>query len=367
MKVPFLNFGPMHKVIKHEIIDAFEKVYDSNWFILGNSLDSFEKSFSCFNCVKHTVGVSNGLDALHLALKSVGIKKGDEVIVPSNTYIATWMAVSYLGAIPVPVEPNIFTYNIDVDKIESFISSKTKAIIPVHLYGQACQMDKIMELANKYDLKVIEDNAQAIGARFNNQITGSFGDINATSFYPGKNLGALGDAGAITTNQDHYADKVRLFRNYGSNKKYYHEELGFNMRLDEMQAAFLDVKLKYIKLWTEERKKIANWYIERLSGIDELILPSIHENSTHVFHLFVIRSKYRDELKLFLELNGIGTLIHYPVPPHLQNAYKEFNTFNLPIASELANTILSLPLWVGMTEDDVAKVTDAVKLFYKSK
>ena len=357
----------MHNAIKIEILDAFAKVYDSNWFILGDNLSAFEKNFSKFNGVKHSIGVSNGLDALQLALKVVGINEGDEVIVPSNTYIATWLSVSFQGAIPVPVEPNIETFNIDAEKVEAAITTKTKAIIPVHLFGQACQMDKIQLLAKKYNLKVIEDNAQAIGASFRDQATGSFGDVSATSFYPGKNLGALGDAGAITTNSDEYADKLRLLRNYGSDKKYYHDEIGYNMRLDEIQAAFLDVKLKYLIEWTRERQKIANWYYQGLSDLQGLFLPIIAENSTHVYHLFVIRTMFRDELKIYLESKGIGTLIHYPVPPHLQKAYQNHRDSYLPIATTLADSILSLPLWIGMTEQEVNYVINCVRQFWKLK
>ena len=365
MQIPFLNFEPMHKQIRQEMFSAFEEVYDSNWYILGKKLELFEKEYSQFNEVNHTIGVSNGLDALQLSLKIAGIKSGDEVIVPSNTYIATWLAVSFLGAKPVPVEPNIVTYNIDPSKIEAAITAKTKAIIPVHLYGQACEMDRIIEIAGKHNLKVIEDNAQAQGAMFNGMLTGSFGDINATSFYPGKNLGALGDAGAITTINDEYALRAKRLRNYGSQKKYYNEEIGYNMRLDELQAALLSVKLKYLREWTKQRQQIAAWYDEYLKGLDNLILPKVATNATQVYHLYVVRTDRRDELQKYLSENGIGTLIHYPIPPHLQDAYKNlgFKKGDFPIAEELSETSLSLPIWPGMDREVVMKVSNEINNF----
>ncbi len=365
MQIQFLNFEPMHKQIRQEMFSAFEDVYDSNWYILGKKLELFEKEYSQFNEVNHTIGVSNGLDALQLSLKIAGIKSGDEVIVPSNTYIATWLAVSFLGAKPVPVEPNIVTYNIDPSKIEAAITAKTKAIIPVHLYGQACEMDRIIEIARKHNLKVIEDNAQAQGAMFNGMLTGSFGDINATSFYPGKNLGALGDAGALTTKNDEYALRAKRLRNYGSQKKYYNEEIGYNMRLDELQAALLSVKLKYLRDWTMQRQQIAAWYDEYLKGLDNLILPRVAANATQVYHLYVVRTDRRDELQKYLSENGIGTLIHYPIPPHLQDAYKNlgFKKGDFPIAEELSETSLSLPIWPGMDREVVMKVSNEITNF----
>ena len=368
MQIPFLNFEPMHKQVRQEMFSAFENVYDSNWYILGKKLELFEKEYSQFNEVNHTIGVSNGLDALQLSLKIAGIKSGDEVIVPSNTYIATWLAVSFLGARPVPVEPNIDTYNIDPDKIEAAITAKTKAIMPVHLYGQACEMDRIMEIAGRYNLKVIEDNAQAQGAIFNGKLTGSFGDINATSFYPGKNLGALGDAGAITTNRNDYASRAKRLRNYGSEKKYYNEEIGHNMRLDELQAALLSVKLNYLREWTKQRQQIAAWYDESLRGVGDLILPKVAPKATHVYHLYVVRTDRRDELHKYLLENGIGTLIHYPIPPHMQTAYayEKFMNSKFPLAEKIANTCLSLPLWVGMDSNSIDSVSKAIKIFFEN-
>jgi dTDP-4-amino-4,6-dideoxygalactose transaminase len=367
MVIPFLNFAPTHQLLKQEMQAAFESIYDSNWYILGNHLSSFEQLYCEFNQVRYTIGVSNGLDALHLALKIAGVQRGDEVIVPSNTYIATWLAVSYLDAVPVPVEPNIETYNLDPAKIEAAISAKTKAIMPVHLYGQACEMDRIKALANKYHLKVIEDNAQAQGASFKGKITGSFGDINATSFYPGKNLGALGDAGAITTDSEEYALRARRLRNYGSEKKYYNEEIGHNMRLDELQAAFLTVKLKRLKEWTVSRQQIAKWYDQYLKQIGDLVLPVVADHATHVYHLYVIRTNQRNALQQYLQSKGVGTLIHYPVPPHLQNAYHYlgYQRGSFPIAEVLADTMLSLPLWVGMEEQHVAYIAKSINDFFE--
>jgi dTDP-4-amino-4,6-dideoxygalactose transaminase len=358
MKIPFLNFSPMHSAIKAEMQEAFNRVYDSNWFVLGKEVEQFENAYASFNQVKHTVGLSNGLDALHLALKACGVGVGDDVIVPSNTYIATVLAVSYVGATPVFVEPNRETYNIDPNRIEAAITSKTKAIMPVHLYGQSCEMTAIMELAKKYKLYVIEDNAQSQGASFDSIITGSWGDINATSFYPGKNLGALGDAGAVTTNSDELGQKVRVFRNYGSQKKYYNEVIGHNMRLDELQAALLSVKLMKLNEWTAQRQNIAAWYDEALKDVKGIILPKIAEGATHVYHLYVIRTNKRDELQKYLHENGVGTLIHYPIPPHLQEVYNDlgYKKGDFPIAEEIADTALSLPMWPGMTKDEILRV-----------
>lgn len=369
IKIPFLNFSSAHSTIKSEIEIAFHRVYDNNWFILGSEVESFEKAYAEFNKVNHAIGVSNGLDALHLALIALGIGPGDEVIVPSNTYIATVLAVSYVGATPIFVEPNIDTYNIDPNCIERSITHRTKAIMPVHLYGQACEMDSIMSIAKKNNLYVIEDNAQSQGASFDGKLTGSWGEINATSFYPGKNLGALGDAGAITTNSDELSHQIRMYRNYGSSKKYYNEVIGHNMRLDELQAAFLSVKLKKLREWTVQRQLIASWYDEALQGVEEVILPKVANGSSHVYHLYVIRTHKRDELQEYLTENGIGTLIHYPIPPHLQEAYRQlgYKKGDFPIAEEIAETALSLPLWPGITEDQVNDVAETIKKFMNER
>lgn len=367
MKIPFLSFEPVHHPIKQEMMKAFESVYDSNWFILGENVRQFENDYAAFNDVSNCVAVSNGLDALHIALKSLGVGSGDEVIVPSNTFIATVLAVSYVGATPVFVEPDINTYNIDPLKIEAAITSKTKVIMPVHLYGQASCMTEIMNIAAKHGIDVIEDNAQAQGATYNGKITGSFGSINATSFYPGKNLGALGDAGALTTNDALLAEKARVLSNYGTKIKYVNDEIGFNMRMDECQAAFLKVKLKYLASWIKQRQQIAAWYNQYLSEIDNVTLPAVHSNATHTYHLYVIRIKERAALQQHLADNGIGTLIHYPIPPHLQKAYQHlgFKTGDFSIAEEIANTCLSLPVWPGMTEEMVGEVANCIKAFYQ--
>jgi dTDP-4-amino-4,6-dideoxygalactose transaminase len=365
--IPFLNFEPMHKLIRSEIMQSFQDVYDANWFVMGKKLEAFEKEYAAFNDTKFSIGVSNGLDALHLALKALNVTKGDEVIVPSNTYIATALAASYVGATPVFVEPDPNTYNINPANIEAAITSKTKVIMPVHLYGQACDMDAIMAIAKKHNLFVVEDNAQAHGATFNDKITGSFGNANGTSFYPGKNLGALGDAGAVTTNDETIAKKIAMLRNYGSEKKYHNEEIGFNMRLDEVQAGFLSVKLKHLNEWTKQRKEIAKQYNEALKNVGDLVLPAVHANATHVYHLYVIKTKNRDGLQKHLSENGIGTLIHYPIPPHLQKAYQSlgFKKGSFPIAEELADNCLSLPIWPGMTLDQVNTVAENIKKAFK--
>jgi dTDP-4-amino-4,6-dideoxygalactose transaminase len=367
--IPFLNFDPMHTAIRAEMQAAFQTVYDSNWFVMGKHVESFEKKYAHFNQVAHCIGVSNGLDALHLALKALGVGEGDEVIVPSNTYIATLLAVSYVGATPVLVEPNINTYNINPSNIEKAITTKTKVIMPVHLYGQACEMDAIMLIAEKYGLYVVEDNAQAHGAAFQNKLTGSFGDVNGTSFYPGKNLGALGDAGAVTTNDDTLAQKIRILRNYGSEIKYHNEVIGYNHRLDEMQAAFLSVKLSYLNEWTKQRQQIAQSYTETLKNIGDLILPVTHPDATHVYHLYVIRTQHRDALQHHLTNHGIGTMIHYPIPPHKQNAYTSlgYQKGDFRIAEEIADTCLSLPIWPGMTEEHIHFIANSISDFFTSK
>lgn len=367
MNIPFLSFSGMHPELKDDMREAFSQFYDSNWYVLGEFTKTFEKAYADWNQVAYCVGVSNGLDALVLSLKALGIGKGDEVLVPSNTYIATWLAVTYVGAKPIPVEPNYKTYNLNPEFAEKAINKKTKAIIVVHLFGQACQMDAISDLSKKFNLYVIEDNAQAHGATFLKKKTGSWGHINATSFYPGKNLGALGEAGAITTDNFYLAQKVQVLRNYGSQKKYYNEVPGFNMRIDELQAALLSVKLPHLEKWTKERQTIADIYNSELQNLGDLVLPFVADGSSHVYHLYVVRSKRRDELQKFLSENGIGTMIHYPIPPHLQLAYTSlgYKKGDFPIAEELANTCLSLPLWPGMKKDQVQEVGRTIKKFFK--
>jgi len=366
MKIPYLSFSYQNSLMKKEMLDACENVIDSCWYIMGQNLNSFEEEYAKFNDTNFAVGVANGLDALILSLKALGIKEGDEVIVPSNTYIASWLAVSAVGAVPIPVEPNQLTYNIDVNKIEEKINARTKAIMPVHLYGLACEMDKIVELAKKHGLYIVEDNAQAHLATFDGKLTGSFGELNATSFYPGKNLGALGDAGAITTNDENLANQIRILRNYGSEKKYYNTIKGYNSRLDELQAAILKVKLKYIKDLTVIRNEIALKYNEGLKGIDAITLPYINPGSTHVFHIYIIKTKERDSLMKFLTEAGVMCLIHYPVPPHLQEAYQDlsYKKGDFPIAEELAETCLSLPLYPGLTDAQIEYVIEKVSEFF---
>lgn len=369
MKVPFLSFDSQNESIRANVLAAMTKVFDSQWYVLGEAVKRFESEYAAFNKVHSCVGVANGLDALHLSLRTLAIGPKDEVIVPSNTYIATWLAVSYVGATIVPVEPHAATFNIDPAKIEAAITPQTRAIMPVHLYGQACEMTAIMDIANRHNLFVIEDNAQAQGASYDGKLTGSFGQLNATSFYPGKNLGALGDAGAITTDNEALAHKVQVLRNYGSQKKYYNEIIGQNSRLDELQAAILSVKLQELPTWTVQRQHIAALYNEALAEISELILPVVADKATHVYHLYVIRTEKRDALQRYLEDNSISTLIHYPVPPHLQEAYQNlgFDKGQFPIAEEIADTALSLPMWPGMSEVEVMYVAKKIKSFFHLK
>jgi dTDP-4-amino-4,6-dideoxygalactose transaminase len=364
--IPYLDLKSINLAHQDELKTAFDDVLNSGWYIMGKQLEQFEQNYAQFNQTKYSVGVANGLDALILSLKALNISKEDEVIVPSNTYIATWLAVSYVGAIPIPVEPHWSTCNINPSLIVSKITPRTKAIIPVNLYGQAAEMDKIMAIANQNNLAVVEDNAQAQGALCCGKLTGSFGHLNATSFYPGKNLGALGDAGAITSNDDALIKQIKVLRNYGSQVKYYNEVKGVNSRLDELQAALLTVKLKYLPSDTEERQRLAAIYDEQLSGIEGLTLPQNAEGCTSVYHIYQIRTPQRDALQKYLTEQGIGTVIHYPVPPHLQKAYSELNyqKGDFPIAERIANETLSIPLYQGMTEAQQMQVIEKIKTFF---
>jgi dTDP-4-amino-4,6-dideoxygalactose transaminase len=368
MEVPFLSFAGQHDAIKEEAKKVFEQFYDSHYYVLGKMTSQFEADYAQFNEVKHAIGISNGLDALHLALKVLGIGPGDEVIVPSNTYIATALAVEMAGAKVVFAEPDENTYNISPKEIEKKTSPKTKAIMPVHLYGQACEMEAIMDIANAQNLKVIEDNAQAHSARFNGTMTGAFGHANATSFYPSKNVGALGEAGAITTNDDDLAYLSKVWRNYGSEKRYHNMVKGYNNRIDELQAGLLSLKLKYIGQWTAERQRLANRYFSNLKN-GPVVLPYIHPNATHVFHLFVIRTDERDALQKYLDENGVKTVIHYPIPPHLQVAYQSsgYKPGSFPIAEKLAQTSLSIPLFPGLKDEEVDYVSDLILKFFKNR
>lgn len=359
MRIPFLSFEPMHAAIRNEIVDAFKKTYDNNCFILGPSVEAFEAEFSKYCGADYCISCGNGLDALSIILRGYDIGEGDEVIVPSNTYIATALAVSYVSARVVFVEPDIKTFNIDINKIEAAITKKTKAIIAVHLYGRPAETDKIKVLCDKYNLKLIEDAAQSHGATYNKRKAGNLGDAAGFSFYPGKNLGALGDGGAIVTNDSALADKVRAIRNYGSIVKYYNEYKGVNSRLDEMQAEFLRVKLKYLDKWNADRQKSAKLYLERINN-SKLILPCINSVDESIWHVFTVRAEYRDELKIYLKNNGIETLIHYPVPIHLQNAYKDlgYKIGDFPVAETISKTVLSLPIWYGMNNSEINYVID---------
>lgn len=342
-KIPFLDLVALNQIIRPKLDEAYVRVMDSGWYIMGPELESFEAEFARYCNVKHCIGVGNGLEALHLLLQAYGIGEGDEVIVPSNTFIATWLAVSQCGAVPVPIEPNVNTHNIDVNLLEKSITKKTKAIIPVHLYGQPAEMDEINKIAKQNNLIVIEDAAQAQGALYKGQKAGSLGDAAATSFYPGKNLGALGDGGAVLTNNDEIADKVRQLRNYGSKVKYHHNYAGSNSRLDEMQAAFLRAKLTVLEDWNNKRRLVAKEYSKQLEN-SNFILPFVPKYIDPVWHLYVIRCKKRDELKAYLQSKGIETVIHYPIPPHEQLCYSSYNKISLPIATQLSNEVLSLPI-----------------------
>ena len=364
MKVPFVTFKPLEKELDKDLRDAFERVYNRSWYIEGVEDEAFEKAFAEYCDSKYCVGVGNGLDSLFLALKAMGIKEGDEVIVPSNTYIATALAVTYTGATPVFVEPDIRTFNIDPTKIEVAITDKTKAIMPVHLYGQACDMDPIMEVAKKYNLYVVEDCAQAHGAKYKGKVIGSFGDAAGFSFYPGKNLGALGDAGATVTNNEELAKKVRALGNYGSDYKYHHIYQGNNSRLDELQAAFLAAKLPHLNKVNAERRKVAQKYLDGINN-PEIILPFVPEYAEPVWHIFGVRCDRRDELEKFLNDAGISTNKHYPIPMHLQGCYADlgFKKGDYPIAEEISETELSIPMYYGMTDEEVQYVIDRMNEF----
>lgn len=364
MKVPFVSFLPLERELDKEIRNAFEEVYKNSWYIDGKKNEEFCKEFAKYINVKYCIGVGNGLDALILALKTLNIKADDEVIVPSNTYIATALAVTYVGAKPIFVEPDIRTFNIDPSKIEEKITSKTKAIMPVHLYGQPCDMEPILKIAKKHNLYIIEDCAQAHGAKYNGQMVGTFGDISGFSFYPGKNLGALGDAGAAVTSNKEYAGKIKALGNYGSDYKYHHIYKGNNSRLDELQASFLLAKLPSLDKVNEERRRIAQKYLRGIKN-PEIILPYVMPNIEHVWHIFAIRCKKRDELEQYLKDKGIMTNKHYPIPMHLQECYRDLGISkgSLPIAEEISNTELSLPMYYGMTDEQIEFVIDAINKF----
>ncbi len=362
--IPFLDLGAINNSHREDLEAAFRRVMDSGWFILGKELESFEAEFAAYCGVKHCIGVGNGLEALHLILRAMEIGPGDEVIVPANTYIATWLAVSYAGATPVPVEPEESTYNIDPALIEATITSRTKAIMAVHLYGQPAGMEPIRAIANRHGLKVIEDAAQAHGARCKERRTGSLGDAAGFSFYPGKNLGALGDGGAVTTNDDTVAERIRVLRNYGSKVKYHNEVKGYNSRLDELQAAFLREKLKTLDADNAHRGKLAGLYTELLADTG-LALPVVPAWTEPVWHIYAVRTPKRDQLQTYLQQNGIATMIHYPIPPHLQPAYAELGLAagSFPLTEAIHSEVLSLPMGPHLDEDAVRKIVGIVSDF----
>ena len=364
MNVPFVTFKPLETELDKELRGAFERVYARSWYVEGVEVEAFEKAFAKYCDSVYCTGVGNGLDALFLSLKALGVIKGDEIIVPSNTYIATALAVTYSGATPIFVEPDIRTFNIDPNKIEQKVTKKTKAIMPVHLYGQACDMDPIMEIARKYNLYVVEDCAQAHGATYKGKKVGSFGDAAGFSFYPGKNLGALGDAGAMVTNNEELAKKVHALGNYGSDYKYHHIYQGNNSRLDELQAAFLAAKLPQLDKVNENRRKIAAKYLAGIHN-SEVILPFVPEYANPVWHIFGIRCKRRDELEKWLNDSGVSTNKHYPIPMHLQECYKDlgFKKGDFPIAEEISETELSIPMYYGMTDDEIQYVVRKINEF----
>ena len=360
MKIPFVTFRPMERELNDDIRAAFDRVFARSWYIEGVEDEAFEKAFAEYCGTKYCVGVGDGLDALKLALKALGIGEGDEVIVPSNTYIATALAVTYVGATPVFVEPDIRTFNIDPALIEAAITGRTKAVMPVHLYGQACDMDPIVAAAKKYGLKVVEDCAQAHGATYKGQKIGSFGDAAGFSFYPGKNLGALGDAGAVVTDDKELADKIRALGNYGSDYKYHHIYLGNNSRLDELQAAFLAAKLPLLENMNAERRRVAKLYTEGINN-PKVITPYVNPDCVPVWHIYGIRCAERDALEKYLNDKGIGTNKHYPIPMHMQ----ELNIPQgaLPVAEEISATELSIPMYYGMTDEEIQYVIDAINEF----
>jgi len=353
-EIPFLDLKSGYLELREEIDEAIMKSLESGWYIGGDSVEHFEREFAAYTGADHCISTGNGLDALHLGLKALSVGPGDEVILPSHTFIATWLAVTHTGAKIVPVEPDEKTYTIDPERIETAITTKTKVIIPVHLYGHPADLDPILEIAKRHGIKVLEDAAQAHGARYKGHRVGAHSDLVAWSFYPGKNLGAFGDAGGITTNDPELAERIKKLRNYGSSRKYHHEEIGFNSRLDPIQASILSVKLRHLDEWNERRKKVAAFYAKILQNTS-LRLPEIAPWADPVWHLYVIRSKEREKLQEKLKQSGVGTMIHYPVPPHLQKAYagETWKWGSLPIAEKLANQVLSLPIGPNIKKENL--------------
>lgn len=357
--IKFLDLKKINNRYREEIDSRIKNILDKGWYLQGEENENFTKNFANFCGTKFALGVANGLDALNLIIKAYGFGNGDEIIVPANTYIATILAISENGCIPILVEPDIKTYNINPDSIEEKITSKTKAIMVVHLYGQAVQMEKIWKIAKKYNLKIIEDSAQAHGAIYQENRTGNLGDASGFSFYPGKNLGCMGDGGAVTTNDEELFNKIKAIANYGSNRKYHHIYKGVNSRLDEIQAAVLDIKLKHLDSDNNKRREISKYYRENIKN-SKIILPETYDKKSHVWHIFAVRTKNRDEFQKYLTEKGIQTIIHYPTPPHKQGAYKEWNNLSFPITEEIHNTILSLPISPVMTVSEIEKVVEVV-------
>ena len=364
MNIPFVSFRPMERELDQDLRSAFERVLARSWYIRGAEDEAFEKAFAQYCGARYCVGVGNGLDALMLALKALDVGAGDEVIVPSNTYIATVLAVMYVGAKPIFVEPDIRTFNIDSARIEEVITPKTRVIMPVHLYGQACDMEPIMEIACKHGLKVVEDCAQAHGATYKGRKIGTFGDAAGFSFYPGKNLGALGDGGAVVTDNEELAERIRALGNYGSDYKYHHIYKGNNSRLDEMQAAFLAAKLPHLDRMNEERRRIAELYTKGIQN-HKVVKPYVAPECVPVWHIYAIRCAERNELERYLSKKGIGTNKHYPIPIHLQECCRDLQIpeGSLPVAEEISRTELSLPMYYGMIDEEVQYVIDAVNAF----
>ena len=362
--IKFSDLEPLHNQIRNELDEAYYSVMNRGWFVMGEQLEAFESEYADYCGTKYCIGVGNGLDALHLILKGYGIGKGDEVIVPVNTYIATALAVSYCEATPVFVDCDPVTFNIDVSRVEKKITVNTKAIIAVHLYGRTADIKSLKKIADKYDIRLIEDAAQAHGAICGGKRVGNLGDAAGFSFYPGKILGAFGDAGAITTNNDDLAKKIKILRNYGSEKKYYHIYKGFNTRLDEMQAAFLRVKLKYLDNWIEERRKIANYYLDNIKN-DNVVLPQNIKEEENVWHIFSIMVHEREAMQKEFQKEEIQTLIHYPIPIHLQKVYIElgYKEGTFPVSERYAKEEISLPLWVGMKKEDCKQICDIINSF----
>jgi dTDP-4-amino-4,6-dideoxygalactose transaminase len=365
MRVAFLDIKATYLELQAELDAAYQRVMQSGWYILGEEVAAFEDEFAAYCGVQHCIGVGNGLDALHLVLRAYGIGAGDEVIVPANTYIATWLAVSYAGATPVPVEPDPITYNIDPQRVAAAITPRTRALLPVHLYGQPADMAPLAELAQHFGLKLITDAAQSHGARYRGERAQTVGDAAGTSFYPSKNLGAFGDGGAVLTNDAALAEQVRLLRNYGARTKYENDVAGFNSRLDPLQAAFLRVKLKHLDTWNERRRHCATFYLQALADLPDLSLPQVPPWAGPVWHLFVIRYPQRDALQQHLAQAGIGTLIHYPIPPHLSGAYtgQGWQVGAFPITEHLAQTVLSLPIGPHLTDAALEHICKTIRAF----